>query len=66
MQLSSCGCRASLLCGMWNPPCPGLEPLSPTLAGGFLTTEPTEKYKKLFTLESSLSVYIFSLIEPVL
>ena len=28
---------------MWDLPGPGLEPLSPSLAGGFLTTAPPEK-----------------------
>ena len=42
-RLSSCGARAQLLRGMWNPPGPGLEPVSPVLAGGFLTTAPPGK-----------------------
>ena len=42
-RLSSCGAWASLLCGMWDLPGPGLEPVSPALAGGFLTTAPTGK-----------------------
>ena len=42
-RLSSCGTRAQLLCGMWDLPGPGLEPLSPALAGGFLTTAPPGK-----------------------
>ena len=28
---------------MWDLPGPGLEPVSPALAGGFLTTAPPEK-----------------------
>ena len=28
---------------MWALPGPGIEPLSPALAGGFFTTEPPEK-----------------------
>ena len=39
-RLSSCGTRASLLHSMWDLPGPGLEPVSPALAGGFLTTAP--------------------------
>ena len=31
-RLSSCGLRAQLLRGMWDPPRPGLEPASPALA----------------------------------
>ena len=42
-RLSSCGARASLLRGMWDLPWPGLEPMSPALAGGFLTTVPPGK-----------------------
>ena len=30
---------AQLLSGMWNLPGPGIEPMSPALAGGFFTTE---------------------------
>ena len=37
-RLSSCGSRAQLLHGMWDPPRPGLEPVSPALAGRFSTT----------------------------
>ena len=32
-----------LSCGMWDLPRPGLEPVSPALAGGFLTTVPPRK-----------------------
>ena len=42
-RLSSCGARAQLLRGMWDLPRPGLEPTSPALAGGFLTTAPPGK-----------------------
>ena len=41
--LSSCGSWAQLPCGMWNLPGPGIEPVSPALAGGFLTTGPPGK-----------------------
>ena len=47
--LSSCGARASLLRGMWELPGPGLEPLSPALAGGFLTTAPPGKPTPFFS-----------------
>ena len=42
-RLSSCGSRAQLLHGMWDLPRPGLEPLSPALAGRFSTTAPPGK-----------------------
>ena len=44
-RLSSCGSRAQLLRGMWDLPRPGLEPVSPALAGRFSTTEPPGKPK---------------------
>ena len=37
-RLSSCSARALSLRGMWDFLGPGIEPVSPTLAGGFLTT----------------------------
>ena len=42
-RLSSCGLRACLLRGMWDLPRPGLEPVSPALAGRFSTTAPPGK-----------------------
>ena len=42
-RLSSCSPRAQSLRGMWDPPRPGLEPVSPALAGRFSTTAPPGK-----------------------
>ena len=42
-RLSNCGSRAQLLRSMWDPPKPGLEPVSPALAGRFSTTAPPGK-----------------------
>ena len=42
-RISSCGSQAQLLHGMWDPPRPGLEPMSPALAGRFSTTVPPGK-----------------------
>ena len=42
-RLSSCGPRAQLLRGMWDLPRPGLEPMSPALAGRLSTTAPPGK-----------------------
>ena len=39
-RLSNCGSWAQLLRGMWDLPRPGLEPVSPALAGRFSTTAP--------------------------
>ena len=41
--LSSCGSWAQLLSCMWDLPRPGLEPVSPALAGRFSTTAPPGK-----------------------
>ena len=42
-RLSSCGSRAQPLRGTWDLPRPGLEPVSPALAGRFSTTAPPGK-----------------------
>ena len=42
-RLSNCGSRAHLLRGMWDLPKPGLEPVSPALAGRVSTTVPPGK-----------------------
>ena len=42
-RLNSCGSEAVLLRGMWDLPGPGLEAVSPALAGGFSTTAPPGK-----------------------
>ena len=43
--LNSCGTPAQLLCGTWDLPGLGIEPVSP-LAGRFFTTEPPGKPPK--------------------
>ena len=50
-RLSSCGTWVYLLHGMWDLPGPGLEPGSPALAGGFLTTAPPGKSSTDFLIE---------------
>ena len=47
-RLSSCGSRAQSLRGMWDLPRPGLEPVSPALAGRLSTTAPPGKLLLLF------------------
>ena len=42
-RISNCGSRAQPLHGMWDLPRPGLEPVSPALAGGLSTTAPPGK-----------------------
>ena len=49
-RLSSCGSRAQLLRGLWDLPRPGLEPVSPALAGRFSTTAPLGKPQFVFIL----------------
>ena len=53
-RLSSCGSRAQLLCGMWDPPRPGLEPVSPALAGRVSTTAPPGKLQCFLFQEIAL------------
>ena len=47
-RLSNCGSWAQLLRGMWDLPRPGLEPVSPALAGRLSTIAPPGK-PQLFT-----------------
>ena len=47
-RLSNCGSRAQSLHGMWDPPRPGLEPVSHALAGRLSTTAPPGKPIVLF------------------
>ena len=42
-RLNGCGTLALSLQGMWDFPGPGIELMSPALAGGFFTTEPQGK-----------------------
>ena len=49
-RLSNCGSQAQLLRGMWDPPRPGLEPVSPALAGRFSTSAPPVKPLILFLI----------------
>ena len=58
-RLSSCGSRAQLLRGMWDPPRPGLEPVSPALAGRFSTTVPPGKPQRRCSLKPTLTLVIF-------
>ena len=57
-RLSNCGSRAWLLRGMWDPPRPGLEPVSPALAGRFsITAPPGKPWKKCFKHSSGKRKY---------
>ena len=49
-RLSNCGSRAQLLYDMWDLPRPGLEPMSPALAGRFSTTTPPGKPSFSFSI----------------
>ena len=60
-RLSSCGSWAQLLRGMWDLPRPGLEPVSPALAGRFSTTAPPGKPSPIYFFIRSY-VYHYGLI----
>ena len=47
-RLSSCCTQAQLPHSMWYPPGPRIKPMSPELAGGFLTTGPPAKHQSVF------------------
>ena len=56
-RLSSCGARAELPRGMWDLTGPGLEPVSPALAGGFLTTATREVPGITFLMPNNIPLY---------
>ena len=59
-RLSNCGSQAQLLHGTWDLPRPGLEPMSPALAGRLPTTAPPGKpYIFYFFLVQSWKVVLF-------
>ena len=58
-RLSNCGSRAQSLRGMWDPPRPGLEPVSPALAGRLSITVPPGKPYGIFFIALFL-YYCFS------
>ena len=60
-RLSSRGAWAQLLHGMWDRPGPGLEPVSPALAGVFLTTEPPGKPQHELLSSPMFSVNVYTL-----
>ena len=55
-RLSGCGSRAHLLHGMWDLPRPGLEPVSPALAGRFSTTAPPGKSENIIFVDISENI----------
>ena len=61
-RLSSCGTSAQLLCGMWDLPGSGTEPMSPTLTARSFTTELPGKLWMLFWLIffSALAAFAYS------
>ena len=66
-RLSSCGSRAYLLRGMWDLPRPGLEPVSPALAGRFSTTAPPGKPELfVFLILNCMSCLYILEINPLL
>ena len=64
-RLSSCGSRAHLLRGMWDPPRPGPEPASPALAGGLSTTAPPGKPLCLFNWNGSMALFNIEPTKPL-
>ena len=57
-RLSCCGAQVQLLRGLWDLPGSGLEPVSPALAGGFLTTVPPGKPSILFLFNLSVVYFL--------
>ena len=54
MQVISCGAQVLVLHGVWGLPRPGIEPMSPALAGGFFTTTLPRKSQATFFFFSAM------------
>ena len=61
-RLSNCGSQAQSLRGTWDLPRPGLEPVSPALAGRFSTSAPPGKPQFCSFIEIQLCLSICLLI----
>ena len=62
-RVSNHGSRAQPLRGMWDLPRPGLEPVSPALAGRLSTTTPPGKpLTGLFNQEAGRAPYLFQIL----
>ena len=59
-RLSNCGSWAQLLRGTWDPPRPGIEPVSPALAGRFSTTAPPGKPPRTFCYDENVLLFALS------
>ena len=57
---STCGTGTQLLHGMWNLPGQGIEPVSPTLAGGYLITGLLGKIQRFTFQRDKEGIYKFS------
>ena len=55
-EFSSCGAQAQLLCALQHLPGPRTEPMSPALAGGFLTPGPPGKPLSGFSKSKTASL----------
>ena len=64
-RLSNCGSRAQSLRGMWDLPRPGVEPVSPALAGRFSTTAPPGKPHRVIFLISEDTSYMLSVLKSI-
>ena len=62
---SSCGAWANLPHGMWGLPAPGIEAVSPTLQGRFLTSGPPAKPEEMVFVMPPVSCHSSLFSEPL-
>ena len=55
-RLGSCGPRAQLIQGMWDPPWPGIKQVSPALQGRVLTSGPPGKPPLVWTVGGTFPI----------
>ena len=61
-RLNSYGARAWLLLGMWDLPGSGIKPVSPALAGRFLSTVPPGKSSCRFFIDGHYQIEIIPVV----
>ena len=64
-RFSSCGTQAQLLHSTWNLPRPGIKPMSPALASGFLPTGPPGKSSDFIPFMVVYYLHSYGPLQPI-
>ena len=64
-RFSSCGTQAQLLHSTWNLPRPGIKPMSPALASGFLPNGPPGKSSDFIPFMAVYYLHSYGPLQPI-